>query len=150
MKLKNTNLFKGLVVLAVSLFSISQASAQQNIKSKQYRVTAYKNSNNSIQSQSNIATVAPAVNFYVPTAFTPNNDNTNEKFGVVGQGIGKFNMKIYNAWGELIFESNNPEDGWDGKFKGVNSPVGTYLYTITAKGLSGKNVYRNGNFVLLK
>jgi gliding motility-associated-like protein len=150
MKLNFTNLFKGLAVVGIALFTFSQAGAQQNIASKQYRVTAFKNGDNSIQSVSNYATVVPAVNIYVPNAFTPNSDDINEKFGVTGQGIGQFNMKIYNAWGEKIFESNKPEEGWDGKFKGANSPVGTYLYIVVAKGVSGKNVYRNGNFVLLK
>lgn len=87
---------------------------------------------------------------FIPTAFTPNDDGINEKFGIVGQGIGTFNMKIYNAWGELVFECNKPEDGWDGTFKGAASPVGTYLYTVTARSLKGENIYRNGNFALVK
>ncbi|MGZ5304440.1 MAG: hypothetical protein ACXWDO_10035 [Bacteroidia bacterium] len=49
-----------------------------------------------------------------------------------------------------MFESNNPNDGWDGSFRGKASPVGTYIYTIAARGLKGERLYRNGNFALVK
>ncbi|RYD81543.1 MAG: gliding motility-associated C-terminal domain-containing protein [Sphingobacteriales bacterium] len=141
---------KCLVLVAVVLSSAAGLKAQSNEGLKQYRVTAYKNGNNNIQSASNIANVAPMATIFIPTAFTPNEDGINEKFGVVGQGLGVFNMKIYNAWGEKIFECNKPEDGWDGTFKGKVAPVGTYLYVVTARSLKGDNIYRNGDFALVK
>ncbi len=149
MKTINTNL-KYILVLLVTLAFGAEVNAQSNVVAKRYRVTAYKNGDTKIISQSNIATVVPAPTLFVPNAFTPNTDGINEKFGVVGQGIGYFNMKIYNAWGEMVYECNSPEDGWDGKFRGVDSPVGTYIYTITARGLKGDHIYRNGNFSLVK
>lgn len=150
MKIKSTIASKYLLMAAMVMFTIAGANAQNNTSVKKYRVTAFKKGNTAVQSQSNYATVIPAATLFVPNAFTPNEDGINEKFGVVGQSIGKFNMKIYNVWGEVVYETNNPNDGWDGTFKGKASPVGTYIYTINAKGLKGERLYRNGNFALVK
>lgn len=137
-----------LFLIAMFLFCAPANAQSQSFR--EYKVTAYRKGNTNIQSQSNIAKVAPMATLYIPTAFTPNADGINERFGVAGQGIANFNMKIYNAWGEVIFETDKAEDGWDGTFKGKESPVGTYLYVVTAKSMKGDNIYRNGNFALVK
>jgi gliding motility-associated-like protein len=67
---------------------------------------------------------------YIPSAFTPNHDGTNDYFKVKSFGIGRFRMSIYNRWGELIYSSNNTENGWDGSFKNVLQSSGTYVYMI--------------------
>jgi gliding motility-associated-like protein len=64
---------------------------------------------------------------YAANAFTPNNDGKNDVFYAYGNNITKFNMKIFNRWGEQIFESNSLQDGWDGG----NSQIDTYVYLIT-------------------
>lgn len=56
-----------------------------------------------------------------PNAFTPNNDGKNDYFGPVGSGFGtvtKYQLKIFNRYGELVFSSNDPIKKWDGKIKG--------------------------------
>lgn len=63
---------------------------------------------------------------YIPNAFTPNNDGKNDILYVRSEIIESFTFRIYNRWGELIFETQNQEIGWDGKFKGEDCPTGTY------------------------
>ncbi|SEW46174.1 gliding motility-associated C-terminal domain-containing protein [Chitinophaga sp. YR573] len=67
---------------------------------------------------------------YIPSAFTPNHDGMNDYFKVKSFGIDRFRMNIYNRWGELIYSSNNPESGWDGRFKDILQASGTYVYMI--------------------
>jgi len=67
--------------------------------------------------------------FYVPNAFTPNNDGLNDWFGGRGEGFDGYLMQIYSRWGELIFESEDPFTDWDGKTKtGEDALEGSYLY----------------------
>ena len=67
-----------------------------------------------------------------PTAFSPNGDGQNDVFYVFGGPFRKLEFKVYNNWGEVIFFSDTQAMGWDGKFKGVEQPIGVYVYTIEA------------------
>lgn len=74
--------------------------------------------------------------FYVPTAFTPNGDELNQTFKpVFGDGIDKTNFwfKIYNRWGEVVFESFETDFEWDGTFNGSLVPFGSYNYQFYYK-----------------
>lgn len=68
--------------------------------------------------------------FYVPNAFSPNGDLVNDIFLPKGIGILTYSLRIYDRWGNLIFESNDPSIGWDGTFKGSNAPEGVYVFVI--------------------
>ena len=60
-----------------------------------------------------------ACKVYLPSAFTPNGDGVNDVFKVIGaEAIGKFDLKIFNRWGELVFTTTDKTKGWDGKIKG--------------------------------
>ena len=71
---------------------------------------------------------------YIPNTFTPNRDGKNDVFYVKGRGVGTIkSMKIFNRWGEMVFEKTNFEiddrsAGWNGFYKGMLAPVGTYVY----------------------
>jgi gliding motility-associated-like protein len=67
---------------------------------------------------------------YVPNAFTVNSDGLNEQFRAYGTRIQQFEMRIFNRWGELIFFSDNIENGWNGWHNGVPQPMGVYSYRI--------------------
>ena len=71
---------------------------------------------------------------YVPNSFSPNGDNINEELVVATAGIETFTMKIFNRWGEIIFETSDPTIFWDGKSKGVAVEEGVYPYKIDVKG----------------
>lgn len=72
--------------------------------------------------------VEPIFTFYVPSAFTPDNNNVNETFFGSGEGIKEYNMQIYTRWGDLIFESNDLGFHWDGSLKGKPAEAGMYTY----------------------
>lgn len=77
--------------------------------------------------------IIPASTVDVPTAFTPNGDGENDVVYVKGWGIKKLNyFKIYNRWGQLVFESNDLSVGWDGIFQGVPQNMETYVYQVSA------------------
>ena len=76
--------------------------------------------------------------FYLPNAFTPNGDGINDVFMPTASDILNFDFSIYNTWGERVFSSNNPQQGWDGTYKGKNCPQGIYLYKISFKGYNNK------------
>ncbi len=87
---------------------------------------------------------------YVPNAFTPNGDGLNDLFMVGYTGINEFNMKIFNRWGQLLFETNDPNTGWDGKYDNKIVEGGVYTYTITANNPCGLESKKNGYFILLR
>jgi len=69
------------------------------------------------------------INF--PNAFRPASSNRlNSEFKVVGEfgGFKSYKMNIFNRWGQLVFESEDPDEGWDGTYKGEDAPYGTYVY----------------------
>lgn len=72
--------------------------------------------------------VEPVYTFYIPNSFTPNADDVNDEFYGNGEGYSEYSMFIYDRWGELIFESHDPEYKWDGSFKGTQVQQGTYAY----------------------
>jgi gliding motility-associated-like protein len=67
---------------------------------------------------------------YIPNTFTPNHDGLNDRFLAYGDGIMTFDMKIFNRWGELIFETSDPTWGWDGQYKGTMVENDVYVYVI--------------------
>lgn len=71
---------------------------------------------------------------YAPNTFTPDEDEFNRYFDAQAYlGVDEWNMKIYDRWGELIFESNDIDYGWDGTYNGEIMQNGTYLYIIDMK-----------------
>jgi gliding motility-associated-like protein len=68
---------------------------------------------------------------FIPTAFSPNGDGKNEVFGAIGDcDLSRFNIQIFNRWGEVAFESSEINEHWDGNHNGSLSPTGTYFYRI--------------------
>jgi gliding motility-associated-like protein len=65
----------------------------------------------------------------VPTAFTPNGDGLNDLFKPILSGnITRFNFSIYNRWGEKVFETQSPGQGWTGKLNGVPVANGVFIW----------------------
>ncbi len=67
---------------------------------------------------------------FVPNCFTPNNDGYNDRFNAVSVNLSRFELSIFNRWGQVIFETKDPEEGWDGKLNGKLCPQGTYFFLI--------------------
>lgn len=88
--------------------------------------------------------------YFMPNAFTPNNDGTNDCFGLKYWGtIIKLDFSIYNRFGERIFHSTDPAKCWDGRYKGALQQPGMYVYLIKAT-TACDVVDRKGTFVLLR
>ncbi|SOE21837.1 gliding motility-associated C-terminal domain-containing protein [Spirosomataceae bacterium TFI 002] len=67
----------------------------------------------------------------LPTAITPNGDGLNESLKIIYAHIDDYNLRIFNRWGELVHDSSNPENQWDGKVKGRTQSPTVYPYVIT-------------------
>ena len=89
---------------------------------------------------------------YVPNVFTPNGDGLNEVFEVVGGERAGFSMEIFNRWGELLFGTNDPDQGWNGKYNGGDAPDGTYVYVVRHSAICGErgSVNTIGHVTLLR
>jgi gliding motility-associated-like protein len=90
-------------------------------------------------------------NLYFPNAFTPNKDNVNDILKVPHQNKNKLlKLRVYNRYGQLIFQTTKLEEGWDGNFKGFPQPAGVYIYFLEMEGLSGKKTNQKGTVVLIR
>lgn len=90
----------------------------------------------------------------IPNSFSPNGDGRNDHFiprSLLAAGLREFNMKIFNRWGELIFQTNNIEGrGWDGTYGGKDQSVGVYVYMIEAQWVNGFRNSFTGNITLMR
>jgi gliding motility-associated-like protein len=87
---------------------------------------------------------------YVPNAFTPNGDGSNDLFRVYGTAISSIRLKVYSQWGDLVFSSTDVVNGWDGNYKGNKSPASVYTYTLEAKMQDGTDIIKKGSFTLIR
>lgn len=82
---------------------------------------------------------------FVPNAFSPNNDKINDFFYPRSEcEIENIVFKVFNRWGEMVFESNDFKKGWDGIYKEKNAPIDTYVWTLEY------NVVGNSNYKFMK
>ena len=75
---------------------------------------------------------------YVPNAFTPDGNSLNDVFAPSGIQVYDYRMMIFDRWGEKIFESSVPNEGWDGKYRGTLCKEGVYVYKIEFKAINGE------------
>jgi gliding motility-associated-like protein len=92
---------------------------------------------------------------YIPDAFTPDGDNINDIMMVRGEGFNVKSFRIFNRWGQLVFERenfppNDPQYGWDGKINGVVGEPEVYVYTAEVICDNGVSYIYKGNISLLK
>jgi gliding motility-associated-like protein len=87
---------------------------------------------------------------YIPNAFTPGKDHKNEIFYAYGSGIKDFEMLIFNRWGELIFESHDITQGWDGTYKGQTVQQDVYIFTAKVHSEKGDEINRTGTVTVVK
>jgi len=76
---------------------------------------------------------------YVPNSFTPDNDGLNDVFRAEGNDLRGFSMRIFNRWGEVIFETTDPEEPWRGDVNGGDhyAPTGVYVWQVQLDQESG-------------
>jgi gliding motility-associated-like protein len=90
---------------------------------------------------------------YVPNAFTPNLDGINDVFQPKGFGVVKYELNIFDRWGEKVFSTKTFEEGWDGTFKGRGGEIlkeDSYTWLINATSVFGKSHELKGHVTLMK
>ena len=89
--------------------------------------------------------------YYVPNAFSPNGDGLNDVFRPVPVGIVTTQwFRIFNRFGETVFENNEYMKGWDGTLKGKRQPVGAYVWIVKGVDRNGKVVEMKGTVMLVQ
>ncbi len=87
--------------------------------------------------------------FIVPNIFTPNGDNINDQFKVEACGVYDYEIKIFNRFGEKVFESNSLNINWDGRISGRMTTSGVYFYTIKIRDFRNQILDYQGTITLL-
>lgn len=89
-------------------------------------------------------------NIGVPNSFTPNEDGHNDILYVKGLGITDMVFRVFNRYGQLVFESLDPTEGWNGKFKSEYENTATFVYTLEYTLVDGSIGKSNGNITLIR
>lgn len=88
---------------------------------------------------------------FVPNTFTPNGDGQNDELKVYGPGISSVKQfRVFNRWGQMIFDSNDPNIGWNGTFNGAELNPGVYMYYVDVECINGERTVKKGDVTLLK
>lgn len=105
------------------------------------------------RSKSNIACTVVKARFFMPSAFNPASDNpTNTLYGPsqVFSQTESYRFYIVNRWGEIVFDTSDPNEKWDGTYNGEDAPSGVYLYYIKYQSLEEVPNEQRGNFNLIR
>lgn len=123
-----------------------------------FRVVAIKDTLTRDSSLSNSVCFVPSSYVWVPSGFSPNQNVLNDVFKpTLGYVFGnhpnpalRYEFRIFNRWGQMIFSTNNPAQGWDGTFMNAECPVGLYIYEVKAMGYDGIPHRKKGTVYLLR
>lgn len=92
--------------------------------------------------------VIPLASIFLPNAFSPNGDGKNDVFKPKGNffGVKDYGLHIFNRWGELVFETDNPDEGWNGRVLNMRNeaPPGVYVYKLIYTGPRGSPITEEG------
>ncbi len=116
-----------------------------------FRILAFEEAGNNKSSWSNEICFFFSPNVYIPTAFSPKNvDGLNDKFHPVSVAVKDYRVKIFNRWGEIIFETEDQDLGWDGRYKGIDSQSGVYMYIVTFTDFEDQFYQKAGTLQLMR
>ena len=92
---------------------------------------------------------------FIPDIFSPNGDGENDRFFIQGKGIESLSLVIYNRWGNKVFENNrfsanDPQAGWDGKYKGKALNSAVFVYLLTGSHTDDTPIKEHGDFTLVR
>lgn len=86
----------------------------------------------------------------IPNYFSPDNQNGINEFKVLHRSLLKYKCTIFNRWGNKLFETTDPDKGWDGKYNGRYVDTGAYYYVIVAEGSEGHKYKESGAINVLR
>ncbi|WP_081413616.1 gliding motility-associated C-terminal domain-containing protein [Eisenibacter elegans] len=99
---------------------------------------------------SNIVTVEQPFRLFFPNAFSPNGDGLNDVFAAKGLFVASYRLMIYNRAGQLVFQTTDFEQGWDGSINGREAQADLYIYTAEAEDRRGQKFQTKGTFTLIR
>jgi gliding motility-associated-like protein len=89
--------------------------------------------------------------FYIPNAFTPNNDGRNDVFKpMIFGNVIRYSFVVYNRWGQKVFESNDLSKGWNGTFHGTNSDADVFVWICSYQFAGGNIENKKGTVMLMR
>ncbi|MCO5235514.1 MAG: gliding motility-associated C-terminal domain-containing protein [Chitinophagaceae bacterium] len=97
-----------------------------------------------------VKTTVDNKDFFIPNAFTPNNDGKNDVFRVYGSSVTGAEIKIFNQWGALVFETGDNQQGWNGTHKNRPQPVGVYVYVVKVRLSNEDSFIKKGTVRLIR
>ena len=109
-----------------------------------------KSKSGSLLSFSNLIKYEQNVMLLIPDAFTPNGDNVNERFEIKGLFINSFQISVFNRWGQVVFQSDDILQSWDGTINGANAPAGYYTYKTEISDIEDKPFVKEGTVLLIR
>jgi gliding motility-associated-like protein len=117
-----------------------------------YLQVTEQNDNYGCQSIDTVVVHVGCADFYLPNAFAPNTDQAViNKFTILNKEISKLNyFRVYDRWGQLVFETTDPTQGWDGTYSGKAAPQGVYIWEADGFCVSGKKIKKAGNVTLIR
>ncbi|HRP56301.1 gliding motility-associated C-terminal domain-containing protein [Agriterribacter sp.] len=98
----------------------------------------------------NVKTAVDNTDFFIPNAFTPNRDGRNDIFKVYGSSVTAAEIKIYNQWGAMLYETKDNEKGWNGTHNNNPQPVGLYVYVIKVRLANEDTFIKKGTIRLIR
>jgi gliding motility-associated-like protein len=116
-------------------------------------IMIFTDDNGCISSDTVTVRVEPEVRFWIPNAFTPNEDRINDTWGPKAFGFGEYEIWVYDRWGKLMFHSLDPLEKWNGTYNNQSNhkPVlGVYSYRILALSVKNQNLKESGHVTILK
>lgn len=135
----------------VSSFSYSPEFSESD--SLCFRISAFENINSygrSSISISNVQCIFAISDFYLPATLNPNSNNNTFKIYGLGLDKSRGKMEIFNRWGEKVFETNNPDLGWDARINNEIAPQGSYLYKVYFYDLMNRYYVKSGIILVLR
>jgi gliding motility-associated-like protein len=102
-------------------------------------------------SAQDIVQILPEHRFWIPSAFTPNNDSKNDVFSPVLIGVSQYELQVFDRWGKLLWETQNPLEGWNGKYRGEECKQDVYVWKVRYKDvLHNETFNKSGHVTLVK
>ena len=145
-----TGMFEFVADVPATTTSFSDDQTNLNQATYCYRIVATEVGGNGAQSVSNEACVIFSPDIFAPSAFSPNDDGTNDIFQIFTPNIATGELTIFNRWGQAIYRSADLSQGWDGTFNGKAVQEGVYVFVVTVTGVDGSTVTRQGTVTLIR
>jgi len=138
------------ITLSANTLAFTDGNAKTDRQIMRYRIKSIINTSKNIVSYSNIIEIIQRFRLFFPTAFTPNDNKHNDVFKPTFLFVKHFKMTVYNRQGEIVFETNDIERGWDGTHKNTRAPADSYAYFAEAEDNKGEKFTTKGSFILIR